>query len=325
MDYNKLIYIIIPVLFVGIISIPAFSAHNSNHCDPICGFEPPDVEITSEIEGKGSILVKWLLPISDTNSNFQFNYKIERSFDNGTSWSLIHERDRNFAIRTVDHNNDFREVNFFLDTSVFAGNTYLYRVLSQAGQGGGAGNIKFSTETAPIEIPSRLDGYLLRADGFGVIKNNPRQPQLPFQNFLLGLFLQPVHAVSNAIFVSSSNPQNEVFEIALTPIPTPSFDDDQCVQVLDIRFQRNLDSGQNLTYTVTILENDIVVHQFEKTIHIVAKRIFNDQYFIALEDQVITDFENLEVQVDIVGGSGDPRTFSLYGVDFYIPEDNGAC
>ena len=100
---------------------------------------------------------------------------------------------------------------------------------------------------------------------------------------------------------------------------------DQCQQWLDIAFKRNSDSGQRLDYIVTVLENGTARHQFTDTVQVTAKRVFNNQYFIPFEDQLITDFENISVQVDVDSQVGDPRSFELYSVGFFIPEDNGAC
>ncbi len=44
-----------------------------------------------------------------------------------------------------------------------------------------------------------------------------------------------------------------------------------------------------------------------------------------MANQTITDFENITVQVDVDSQVGDPRSFELYSIEFFIPEDNGAC
>ena len=76
---------------------------------------------------------------------------------------------------------------------------------------------------------------------------------------------------------------------------------------------------------MTILQNGNATHQFTDTVHVASKRVFNNQYFIPFEDQLITQFDQISVQIDVNSQVGDPRSFELYGVDFYVPEDNGAC
>jgi len=80
-----------------------------------------------------------------------------------------------------------------------------------------------------------------------------------------------------------------------------------------------------MEYTVTILQGGNATHQFTDTVHVASKRVFNQQFFIPFQDQLITQFDQLSVQIDVNSQVGDPRSFELYGVDFYVPEDNGAC
>jgi len=285
----------------------------------------PEVDIFTEQDGSKSIMVTWLLPSPQTSDNFIYNYDIERSDNNGQTWTLIGQQSRNVDRKVLDHNNDYREIYHFLDDQIFAGNTYIYKVLSKTGQGQGGGNIKYSTETKPIKIPSDLSGYLIKADGFGIETTSSGSPQPPLMLGWFAWIMPNVFGVENPIFTSMLNPSGEVFEIDIEPIPLPTYDQAHCEQFLDISFKRSSDGGQTIQYVATILENGIPKHQFSDNIQITAKRVFNNQYYIPYPSQTITDYENLSVQIDVNSQVGDPRAFELYGVDFYVPEDNGAC
>jgi len=284
----------------------------------------PDVTIFAEREGKSSILVTWLLPITEKGNGFVYFYDILRSDDGGQSFILIGQQTRDVDRTTVDHNNDYREIYHYLDEDLEGGDIKLYKVLVRTSSGGGAGNIKYEVDSNIIKIPVRVSGYLIKADGFGIETTSSGTPQPPL---LLGwLWLIPnAFGFENPIFTSMLNPQNEVFEIDIQPIPLPSYSDDQCDQVLDVQFKRNSDSGQSLEYIVTILQGGNATHQFTDSVHVSAKRVFNIQYFIPFQDQLITEYDQLSVQIDVNAHVGDPRSFELYGVDFYVPEDNGAC
>lgn len=285
----------------------------------------PDMTIFTKISGKDSITVTWLLPLTEKGNGFVYNYDIERSDDGGQNFILIGQQLRQFERVTVDHNNDYREVYIYLDKELDAGDIKIYKVTARTGAGQGQGNIKYVSETDPIRVPRDLSGFLLEARGYGIETEVSGTPQIPLMLGSLLWFMPNAFAIDNPIFTSLLSPNNEVFEIDIEPVPIPFYNMDQCQQWLDIAFKRNSDSGQTLEYVVTVLENGTAKHQFSDKVQVTAKRIFNNQYFIPFEDQLITDFENISVQVDVDSQVGDPRSFELYSVEFFIPEDNGAC
>jgi len=285
----------------------------------------PDVTIFAEQQGKDSILVTWLLPITEKGNGFVFFYDILRSDDGGQNFVLIDQQTKNVDRVTVDHDMDYREIYHYLDEDLDEGDLKLYKVLVRTSAGGGSGNIKYEVDSDIIEIPSTLSGYLIKADGYGLETTVKGNKQPPLMLGWIAWIMPEVFGVQNPIFTSMLNPQDEVFEIDIEPIPLPSYDQEICEQFLDVSFKRNTDGGQELQYIVTILENGTAKHQFTDKIQSTAKRVFNNQYFIPFEDQVITQFDLLSVQIDVDSQVGDPRSFELYGVDFYVPEDNGAC
>ena len=285
----------------------------------------PEVDITTTQDGANSIMVEWLLPITQTNDDFAYFYDVERSDDNGQTWTLIGQQSRNIDAKVIDHTNDYREIYHYLDQDINAGSIYIYKVLAKTGQGQGQGNIKYSTETTPIFIPDDLSGYLIKADGFGIQTTSDPIIQPPLMLGWFSWIMPEAFGYGNPIFTSMFSPTNESFEIQLEPIPIPTYNDDGCEQYLDVAFKRNTDGGQKLVYTVTVFENGVPRHQFSDSVHDTAKRVFNNSYFIDYPDQVITDFTDLSVQIDVQSLAGDSRAFELYAVDFYVPEDNGAC
>lgn len=300
---------------------------SNTECATTTGFGggEPDMDIFTKRSGKDSITVTWLLPLAEKGNGFIYNYDIERSDDGGQNFVLIGQQTRQFERVTVDHNHEYREVYTYLDKDLDAGDIKVYRVLAKTGQGQGQGQIKYSSTTDPIRVPHDLSGFLIEVQGYGIETEVDGTPQPPLMLGWFLWFMPNAFAIDNPIFTSLFNPQNEVFEIDIEPSPVPFYDADQCQQWLDIAFKRNSDSGQTLEYIVTILENDIPKHQFSDTVQVTAKRVFNNQYFIPMADQTITDFENITVQVDVDSQVGDPRSFELYSVEFFIPEDNGAC
>ena len=285
----------------------------------------PDVTIFAEREGKSSILVTWLLPLTEKGNGFVFHYDILRSDDGGQNFILIGQQIRDVDREVVDHTNDYRVIYHYLDEDLQGGDEKLYKVLVRTSAGGGQGNIKYEVDSNTIKIPFRYSGYLIKADGYGIETTTSGTTQPPLMLGWIAWIFPNVFGVSNPIFTSMLNPQNEVFEIDIQPITLPSYNDEQCDQILDVQFKRNSDSGQSLEYTVTILQSGNATHQFTDSVHVSAKRVFNVQYFIPYEDQLITQFDQLSVQIDVNAQVGDPRSFELYGVDFYVPEDNGAC
>ena len=306
------------------------SSLSNTVCATTTGFGggEPDMTIFTKISGRDSITVTWLLPLTEKGNGFVYNYDIERSDDGGQNFILIGQQTRLFERVTVDHNNDYREVYTYLDKELDAGDIKIYKVTAKAGVGQGEGQIKYVSETDPIRVPKDLSGFLLEAQGYGIETTTGGTIQPPL---MLGWFLWFMpnvfgdEIVNNPIFTSLLSPTNQVFEIDIEPVPIPFYSMDQCQQWLDIAFKRNSDSGQQLDYIVTILDNGTARHQFSDTVQITAKRVFNNQYFIPFVDQTITDFENISVQVDVDSQVGDPRSFELYNVEFFIPEDNGAC
>ena len=298
-------------------------------CATTTGFAggEPDVTIFAEREGKSSILVTWLLPITEKGNGFVFHYDILRSDDGGQNFILIGQQTRDIARAVVDHNNDYREIYHYLDEDLQGGDVKLYRVLAKTAPvtPPPPAVIKYQVDSNIIKIPDRLTGYMLKGDGFGIETISSPPPQPPLMLGWFAWFMPNVFGYNPPIFTSLLNPQNEVFEIDIEPIPSPIYNDGQCQQVLDVKFKRNQDSGQVLQYTVTILENDVPRHQFFDTVQITAKRTFNNMYFIPFNQQTITDFTSLSIQIDVNALVGDPRSFELHSVDFYVPEDNGAC
>ncbi len=303
------------------------TAISNTECATTTGFGggEPDMDIFTKISGRDSITVTWLLPLAEKGNGFIYNYDIERSDDGGQNFVLIGQQTRQFERVTVDHNNEYREVYTYLDKDLNAGDIKIYQVKAKTGQGQGQGQVKYLSQTDPIRVPRDLSGFLLEAGGYGIETDVSGTPQPPLMLGWFLWFMPNAFAIDNPIFTSLFNPQNEVFEIDIEPVPIPFYSMDQCQQWLDIAFKRNSDSGQTLEYTVTVLENDIPQHQFSDTVQITAKRVFNNQYFIPFANQTITDFEGISVQVDVDSQVGDPRSFELHSVEFFIPEDNGAC
>jgi len=175
-------------------------------CATTTGFAggEPDVTIFAEREGKSSILVTWLLPITEKGNGFVFFYDILRSDDGGQTFILIGQQTRDVDRATVDHNNDYREIYHYLDEDLQGGDVKLYRVLVKTAPvtPPPPAVVKYQVDSNTIKIPVRMSGYLIKADGFGIETTTSGTIQPPLMLGWFAWFMPNVFGVSNPIFTS---------------------------------------------------------------------------------------------------------------------------
>ena len=168
---------------------------------------------------------------------------------------------------------------------------------------------------------------------------------------LLSLFfVSPVWAEQSLVF--SANSISE-FEIGQYPFINGKTVDSNGNPLSDVEIQANFPSriittttnstgefsivssipaelGEyTITIYATIFEDGVIKNQNLYEITNSGKRIFNEFWYIEPIDQSISNFTNLEVQLDIDSSDTlnpfEYRSLSVFEVNFIIPSDNSSC
>lgn len=224
------------------------------------------------------------------------------------------------------------QIDYVLDTSVIVGESYEYQV-----------DVSFINDKKASSIFS--DPFLVEEWQSEVFRINANQietssliPLIDLSGIFNVLFIDyfPIIPYAYApnpipILTTELNPiVPESYLFSLEPIPLPAnYTSDDCTEIMTIDYKRSDDFGQMIYILLTIFENNTSVHShlFDATDS--DKRIFNSEFKIPLEEQSITDYEDLELQIDIqaqtVLDSVDYRQLSIHGIKFQVPSDDTAC
>ena len=277
----------------------------------------PTPKVSSIIIGSNSILIKWVISITEKENYVPYRWILEKSNDLKT-WEIIADDNRSTDEKKILETGE--EIHYYIDEKLQGGLVYYYRLTYAEPDGK---NQQVSSVTEPIEIPIKIrQGYLLKSIGTLIETKAIISPQ--------PVLLQEAKAqVGEPIIITSLNPQGESYLIALSPIPSPTYSNDGCHQVIEIIHNQDQDLGQIIRVTSTVIEDQTPQHQ--EIIKLVDnnKREFARFMFIDFSDQVIQNYTNLKVQLDFQADFElNPlnwRSINVYEINFYVPEDNGAC
>ena len=272
-----------------------------------------------------SALITWEVP--QVSSNIE-KYVVQRSLNGGSFSDLFELTNQTNKIINTETGRQFYSG---IDSTVAKGSSYTYKIFEVK-------NSKRTIEpsqTQQVTIPANLGYFTNKAVGSVMIPATPLvpfpKPPNPIIYFLDESFFgqQAFADTIPPLIISTVNPKNEPYQFALEPLPSPS-GSSNCNQLLEIRYMRDQSSGQDLSIYASLFENNIVKNQELLTnISDSNSRIFQTWMVILPAQQVITDYTNLKVQLDI-DSSTDPnpsnwRKLSIYEVNFYLPEGNLGC
>lgn len=321
MKQKKNLFILAAIFWVLIVTIPFLIDVYGQGPPPSGG--PPQVDIFAETSGSNAILVTWENP-DDVAEDIVFRYTVSRSLNDDGNFVELFSSLRDLEERVVLPNGN--EVFFFLDENVSPGNCYVYQVSAGAIQGNP--NPVLSDDTRCIKVRQQ-SAITLVSGGNLIVSTTAPTPQPPLFLGFIKFFLPDIFAqAQNPILTTSLNPQAEPWLLALTPIPSPTYSSDSCFQILEILHQSNQDMGQRIGITITIIEGGVPKQQGTIGTSDSTKRLFARDLFIPFPDQTINNFTDLQIQLDFNAESAsapDHRSMSIWEVNFYVPEDNGAC
>jgi len=291
---------------------------------------PPKVEISAENVGK-AILVKWIIPLDETSNSIGYKWVLQRIIDEKT-FTDIANGERNLVDKPLENG---KQIEYYLDKIVSLGVTYSYRIIFSSVDGR---DNTVSDATVSVFIPSE-SSFILKSKGTLLETTRVITPR----NGGITKVVMPTLDIFNNAFAetgglsplitSSVNPKDEPYLFSLSPIPSP-VSGHTCEQALEIIYKRNNGNlGQDLTVFATILEDQTIVrnqHLYDSVeISNSGDHIFNYWWVIPPSEQMIVDFTNLEVQLDIDSSDTinpfDYRSLSIYQVNLYVPESNQVC
>lgn len=296
----------------------------------------PAVNVKAELRAR-SILVSWDLPLQGNPEK----YIIQRS-DNLLPFIDKFETDRKDDNKVINRETK-RQTFWKLDDTVIGGNNYTYRIVSTQ-----QNQQVFALPTETIFVRDQVEQTSAVAKGH-LIDTGPIPPITPiisWFNWYDPFQLVSAEVFSSSIFGTLVNPQTESFRIALEPVPQPNATDN-CNQVLDFEYTRNIEAGQDFQIVATIFEMEIqrddsgpngsIVETINPILH--HQKIYTDfsdstklkQKWLVVppEEQTITRYQNLELQFDITGvfdiDPNNHRSLEVWDINFVVPLGNNAC
>ncbi len=299
---------------------------------------PPQVDIFAKELTNNAILVTWENP-SDTEDGIVFLYTIAREVNKTDTFVPIFDSLRNIEEKVIDENNG-QEMFFFLDEDIVPNTFYAYQI--SAGRAQGNPNPQLSDDTRPIFIHPPSEFSQVQSKGHLIVGRTltPITLIISWFDWLNPFQLAQAEQFTNAIFTTTLNPQTESYRLALEPVPKPEITG-ECTQSLEFEYTKNDVRGQDFSMVVSIFEIETqtdddtgveVSQEVELLRHQKVFQNFTDStklrqkwQVIDQDKQLIHDFTHLEVQFDITGGSGDPRSVSMWEVLFLVPAGNKSC
>ena len=298
---------------------------------------PPKVDIFARQVGYTAILVTWENP-DDTTDNIVFQYTVSRDVNTTEVFSSIFSSLRNIEEKVIDTNE--QEMFFYLDEDIKPGSNYTYQI--SVGNVQGNPNPNLSDDTRPITInPQVFPSNVISKGHLIVGKTLTPITQIAWWESFIPLV--NAETFVQDIFTTTQNPQQELYRLALEPIPNPDGLLDRlatCDQSLRFQYSKDVDEGQNFDIVTTIIEKEIIrddntgveieteieTIRHQKTMKIdkfaVSNTVKQKWLVINPEDQTIRNFTNLEVQFDITGENvtqSDYRSLTFWNVYLLVP------
>ncbi len=302
---------------------------------------PPKVDIFAEQVDSSSILVTWENP-NDSQDCIIFIYTVYREVNKTDVFVPIFSSLREVEEKTINEETG-QQIFYLLDEDIQPNTFYAYRI--SAGNSQGNPNPQLSDDTRPIFIDDFKDYSILQSNGHLILGRNitPVPPIIPIVSWF-NWFSPPqiasAETLTNPIFTTSLNPQTESYILGLEPIPKPEVVSD-CTESLEIEYTKNQEDGQDFNVVVSIFETEIqtddetgveIPQEIKLLRHQKTFENFTDStkirhkwQVIEPEFQKIHNYSELEVQLDITGKSGDPRSMSVWEVLFLVPNGVKAC
>jgi len=299
---------------------------------------PPKVDIFAVKQSSNSILVTWENP-DDTADGIVFRYTVSRDVNRTENFVEVFSSLRDIEQKIIDEDNG-QEMFFYLDTDIKPAHTYEYRI--SAGNIQGNPNPTLSDDTKQIYIQPFSESTNVRSHGHLIqgVTLTPIQPIVSWYDWLNPFQYVSAEFFTNSIFDTPLNPQTESYRLALEPIIKPQMVGD-CSQVLEFEYTKDDVKGQDFQIVTSLFEietqtdddtgvevsEEVPLLRHQKTFYNFSDSIKLRQKWMVIspEDQQIYDFSKLEVQFDITANSGDPRSLSIWDVNFLIPSGLKAC
>lgn len=300
---------------------------------------PPKVDIFAREVTNNAILVTWENP-NDGQDCIKFAYTVFKDVNDSGNFVPIFSSIREVEEKIVENG---RQVFFFLDEDIQPNNFYTYSV--SAGNSQGNPNPNLSDDTKKIFIDDFVEFTHVESRGYLIIGRtitpiSPIIQIISWFDWLNPFQLVQAEQFTNPIFTTTLNPQIESYRLALEPVPNPIVTG-ECTQSLEFEYTKNDVKGQDFEMVVSIFETEFqtdddtgveVTQEVKLLRHQKVFQNFTDStklrqkwHVIDQDKQLIHDFSQLEVQFDITGKSGDPRSVSMWEVLFLVPVGNKAC
>lgn len=333
---EKLILIIPLIAFLIIGTTVAYSNHNPNHGGGQGGSGPPKVDIFARQVGYTAILVTWENP-DDTKDNIKFKYTVSRDVNTTEVFTPIFNSIRNIEEKVIDTNG--QEMFFYLDEDVKLGSNYTYQI--STGKPTGNPNPKKSDDTRPITINPKVFPSNTISKGHLIVgKTLTPITQIAWWESFIPLV--NAETFVQDIFTTTQNPQQELYRLALEPVPNPN-GTNNCDQKLHFQYSKDVDEGQSFDVVTTIIEKELIGDDTNGTEVFVEIETIRHQKIMKIdkfavsntvkqkwlvvnpEDQTIRNFTNLEVQFDITGENvtqPDYRSLTFWNVYLLVPSNH---
>ncbi len=299
---------------------------------------PPKVDIFAREVTNNAILITWENP-DDTASDVVFRYVVSKDVNKTENFVSIFQSERDIEESIIDERNG-QEMFFFLDEDIVPNTFYTYSVSASSVQGNP--NPTLSDDTRPIFIYPPSEFSEVQSKGHLIVGRTltPITPIISWFDWFNPFQLVQAEQFTNAIFTTTLNPQAESYRLAVEPIPKPDVHG-ECTQSLEFEYTKNDVKGQDFEVVVSIFETEIqtdddtgveVSQEVKLLRHQKVFQNFTDStklrqkwQVIDQDKQLIHDFSQLEIQFDITGKAGDPRSISMWEVLFLVPVGNKSC